>query len=243
MSHLDASSRTPGPRVLAIDIGPSSVRAILYDAGPAGRRTSCPDAYDIDTGHDGRSSFDAIELRRLAETVIDEVWRHLGDESISAVGISCFWHSLVGLAKRERPSPHSITGVITVPSNRSIGSATPGPAHMARPVRLSLPFELLAGQVLWLASPIRRLRAGPPVDRTRRSALPSWLDSDALSLCMASGMAWSISPPANGSPSSGTYSASTSHLPPIVDRDESAHLKSGFAIAGPSWLVRNGIPR
>src|SRR5215207_9905285 len=97
-------SDAAAPLVLAIDIGTSSARALLYDAtGRAVRDRHAQIPYEIETGLDGRSTFDATELRRLVESVIDEVCLEIGDESVAAVGVSCFWHSLVGLDERGEP--------------------------------------------------------------------------------------------------------------------------------------------
>src|SRR5215204_922536 len=59
------------PLALAIDIGTSSARALLYDAtGRAVQDRHAQFAYEIETGIDGRSTFDASELREIAEAVI-----------------------------------------------------------------------------------------------------------------------------------------------------------------------------
>src|SRR6478735_899576 len=98
------AGRALRPYALAIDIGTSSVRALVYDAtGRAIEHRQAQLPYEIDTGLDGRSTFDANELRRLTETAIDEVCREIGDDTVAAVGMSCFWHSLVGLDEEGQP--------------------------------------------------------------------------------------------------------------------------------------------
>jgi len=79
-------------RVLALDVGSSSTRAVAYDehgrqAGEPARRSY--------TSHHGQ--LDVDELLRAAEAVLGEA----GDAD--ALGISCFWHSLLLLNAHERP--------------------------------------------------------------------------------------------------------------------------------------------
>lgn len=88
------------PFVLALDIGTSSTRAIVFDRdgyaipGAQGRRT-----YRLRTSNDGGVEGDADTLVRLTIETIDEALRQAGPHAtaIGAVGISCFWHSLLGL--------------------------------------------------------------------------------------------------------------------------------------------------
>jgi gluconokinase len=85
-------------RVLALDVGSSSVRACSYDerareAGPAARRE-----YSARQGRDGAAELDADELLSACESVLDEAGG--GHE---ALAISCFWHSLLLLDSRDRP--------------------------------------------------------------------------------------------------------------------------------------------
>jgi len=79
-------------RVLALDVGSSSTRAGAYNE--RGRQAAEP-ARRSYTSSEGQ--LDADELLRAAEAVHAEA----GDAD--ALGISCFWHSLVLLDKHERP--------------------------------------------------------------------------------------------------------------------------------------------
>ena len=79
-------------RVLALDVGSSSTRAGAYDE--RGRQAAEP-ARRSYTSSEGQ--LDADELLRAAEAVLAEA----GDAD--ALGISCFWHSLVLLDEHERP--------------------------------------------------------------------------------------------------------------------------------------------
>jgi gluconokinase len=95
-------------RVLALDVGSSSTRAGLYDeqgreAGGAARR-----AY---SSHEGQ--LDAGELLEAAEAVLAEAGE------AEALGISCFWHSLLMLDERERP----LTAVLLWQDRRAAAQA------------------------------------------------------------------------------------------------------------------------
>jgi gluconokinase len=79
-------------RVLALDVGSSSTRAVAYDE--RGRQAGEP-ARKSYTSHHGQLGVD--ELLRAAEAVLGEA----GDAD--ALGISCFWHSLLLLNAHERP--------------------------------------------------------------------------------------------------------------------------------------------
>src|SRR5215217_6108825 len=88
------------PLVLALDMGTSSMRALLFDRH--GRQVEGADAqrrYDLRTTPDGGAEADAAELFDLLLGCIDGALRGAGDRvaAIGAVGSSCFWHSLLGL--------------------------------------------------------------------------------------------------------------------------------------------------
>ena len=88
------------PFVLALDIGTSSVRASIYDAaGDEVAGTQARIARDFLTTADGGAELDAEAA--LAETarVVDETLARAAamDVRLAAIGVSCFWHSLVGV--------------------------------------------------------------------------------------------------------------------------------------------------
>jgi gluconokinase len=91
-------SNTDAPLVVALDIGTSSVRAIVFDTdGTPSADHQIP--YSQTTTSDGGVEVDAEELLRHC---IDSLTQLLRDDSVSvsqlkAVGISCFWHSLLGV--------------------------------------------------------------------------------------------------------------------------------------------------
>ena len=84
-------------RVLALDVGSSSTRSCAYDergraSGECARRK-----YSARTARDGSAELDAGDLVRAAEAVLAEA----GDAD--ALGISCFWHSLLLLDEHNEP--------------------------------------------------------------------------------------------------------------------------------------------
>lgn len=79
--------------VLAIDAGTSSVRAARFDlAGRRVARSLAQRAYALRTDRTGKAVLDAADW---LETTADCV-RQAALSRVRAVGVSCFWHSLLG---------------------------------------------------------------------------------------------------------------------------------------------------
>jgi gluconokinase len=84
-------------RVLALDVGTSSVRASLYggDGDPLpGSAVRLP--HQVDYRLDGGVEADADALVALVQFALDQCLRQSAGP-VAAVGVSCFWHSLLGL--------------------------------------------------------------------------------------------------------------------------------------------------
>ncbi len=237
------------PLALAIDIGTSSARAILYDArGYAIPEHAAQLSYEIETGHDGRSTFDAIELRRLTETAIDQVCDGLGDTAITVVGMACFWHSLVGLDRWGAP----VTPVFYWGDNRSVEQV-----DLLRDSLDQHEWRARSGCVFhssyWPAKLLWLHRTEPEtVARVRQWTAPTgvlsraWLDSDAISLCMASGTGMTDLSTGQWITDFGDLlRIDPATLPPIVDRDRPARLNAAYAarwpqLAGAHWYPALG---
>lgn len=93
-----AAQASEPPYVLAIDVGTSSVRAILYDRlgqpSPAVRAAS---GHMPHTTADGGSELDADELVERVLACLDEVVSRCAGYEIAAVALCTVWHSLVGI--------------------------------------------------------------------------------------------------------------------------------------------------
>ncbi|HET8626624.1 MAG TPA: gluconokinase [Thermomicrobiales bacterium] len=110
------------PLVLALDIGTSSTRAMVFDRdGQALDGLEVQTPYRLMTTADGGVEGDPEELARVAEEVIDGVLERAGDLAgeIRAVGVSCFWHSLLGLDGDGEP----LTPVYSWADTRSAAAA------------------------------------------------------------------------------------------------------------------------
>ena len=91
-------------RVVALDVGSSSARAVVYDdrglevAGTVVRRS-----YEPVYGPNGEAELDASLLVTAACAVLDEARTRSGSKAVDAIAVSCFWHSLLLLDDHRRP--------------------------------------------------------------------------------------------------------------------------------------------
>ena len=96
------------PMILSVDVGSSSVRATLHDgSGNAVEGTETQLDYELDYRSDGGVVTDADALLDLVVRAIDGTLSE--DSTVSAVAMSTFWHSLVGLDRDGRPTTPIIT--------------------------------------------------------------------------------------------------------------------------------------
>jgi gluconokinase len=90
-------------RVLVLDVGTSSVRVRVYDeAAELVKGEEWQTRYRVVHGRGGEAELDPDHLVHATEAAIDRVVQ-VG-ERVDAVGISCFWHSLLALDDRSRPA-------------------------------------------------------------------------------------------------------------------------------------------
>src|SRR5262245_9326261 len=97
----------PVPRVLAIDIGTSSIRATLYGRALQPVRQGAHTPYRWRLGIDGSAEAPVSAIERALALAIDGALEG-SDAPVDAVGIAAFWHSLLGVDARGR----AVTGVI-----------------------------------------------------------------------------------------------------------------------------------
>lgn len=96
--------------VLALDIGTSSARAALFDSrGTLLPGTLVRAACRLRTSEDGGAELDPDELAQAVEELIDRAISLAGTRPILAVGIATFWHSLLGVDAKGRPTTAVLT--------------------------------------------------------------------------------------------------------------------------------------
>jgi gluconokinase len=111
------------PLILALDIGTSSVRAVLFDStGAAILGMVSQLSYELLTSDDGKIAVDADLLVRVVAQSIDELLSLAGPlaYSIAAVATDTFWHSLAGVDQDN----HAIMPVMTWEDTRPAKAAT-----------------------------------------------------------------------------------------------------------------------
>jgi len=99
--------RSVAPCVLAIDIGSSSIRSLLFDgAGHQVEGSETQLTHELVTSPDGGSEGNALALLNLTLQCIDGAVTHAATRpvEIGAIGMSCFWHSLLGVDGRGDPT-------------------------------------------------------------------------------------------------------------------------------------------
>jgi gluconokinase len=89
------------PLILALDVGTSSTKAALFSTRAERLlTTTAQEAYTLRVAPDGTAELDAGELERAVvraiRTVLAARRKLRGNPPIVAVGMSCFWHSLLG---------------------------------------------------------------------------------------------------------------------------------------------------
>jgi gluconokinase len=142
------------PLVLALDIGTSSTRTALFD-DHAHRilPTTAQQKYRLHTTPDGGAELDPAVLLRAARHCLDQTMRvHRSDPAlrrrpIAGIGVSSFWHSLLGVNAKGDP----VTRVFTWADSRCRADAAAlrekfGEKTLARAHGLHGPCIILAGE-------------------------------------------------------------------------------------------------
>jgi gluconokinase len=180
--------------ILALDIGTSSTRSAIYDAkGNRIMATTAQLEYSLVTGPDGQAELrpadiDGAVARALGKTF--EAWRKIKSSSpIVGIGVSCFWHSLLGLDNGGR----AITPIYTWADSRSRAQARELREKNGE-IALHARTGCMARSSFWPAK-LLWLRATNPklFHRVARWVSPAewiqhtWCGAAAASLSMASG--------------------------------------------------------
>src|SRR4029077_18220264 len=113
--------------VLALDLGTSSVRAVVYDDHGALVDATMSDLpYKVRTADAGEVSSDPDALVKLIAQSIDGALKaaHKEKVTILAVGVSCYWHSLMGVDRAGRPTTELLTWADTRSAQETRGMRT-----------------------------------------------------------------------------------------------------------------------
>jgi gluconokinase len=106
-------------RVLALDVGTSSVRARVYDElGEHVKHVEARTPYEVTHGHAGRAEFDPDELVQATVSAVEEARRE-AEGPLDALGAACFWHSLMAVDARGR----ALSPLLTWRDTRSVDAA------------------------------------------------------------------------------------------------------------------------
>lgn len=232
------------PIIVALDAGTSSVRALAFDTSGAQVGPLFQLAYSQTTSSDGGVETDALALLGLLGKCLDDLLEHVEGE-VLAVGMSCFWHSLLAVGASDQPQ----SGVLSWADNRARAHVEVLRELMdedAVHARLGTPFHTSywPAKLLWLrdvrpelfASKLRWMGFGEFV------AL-RWTKKPLVSLSMASG--------------TGLFDQNTcefdeemlSHLPierdqllPLGDADDALELKAELADRWPRLASAKWFP-
>lgn len=123
--------------VLALDLGTSSVRAVVYDTRGRMLEPTLSDLpYRVRTTEAGEVSSDPDGLVNLIATSIDKAVKAARKEKVTilATGASCYWHSLMGVDRHGRPTTELLTWADTrsAPETRRLRARFDERAYHAR---------------------------------------------------------------------------------------------------------------
>ncbi len=110
------------PFVLALDVGTSSTRTMLFDAnGTAAPQVLAQRTYKLTTSSEGEVSVDPEALLSVVSMTIDDALKAAGPlaQQIKAVAMDTFWHSIMGVDEENHP----LTPLITWEDTRPFGAA------------------------------------------------------------------------------------------------------------------------
>ena len=163
---LSTRSSTADPFIVSLDVGSSSIRALLFDSTvhqAEGFGARLP--YSPTTTPDGGAEIDPEKLAALAIDCFDELHRqvHVAGLKIQAVCGSAFWHGLMGVDENGHPTlpllhlldTRSASEVARVPDTHARTGCVPHSSYWpAKPlwVEKNRPAEFAATRA-WLSFP------------------------------------------------------------------------------------------
>ncbi len=120
---LPDNSNPKPPYILALDVGTSSTRTLLFDATGVGvPNVVAQRQYKLTVSDEGEVSVDPDALVEVVAQTIDDALEMAGPraEQIGAVAIDTFWHSLMGVDAANRPLTELITWEDTRPHKATL---------------------------------------------------------------------------------------------------------------------------
>lgn len=231
-------SDAEAPLVLAIDIGSSSVRALMFDArGYQVRHSEHQVPYRLHTTSDGASQADPGFVMELVFECVDQALElALGQSGdIGAVATSSYWHSLMGVDEDLHPTTPVFMWSDTrsgdnVPSLRD----TLDPKHIHQETGCRFHSSYWPAKLHWLA----RSQPSVATSTTTWCSFPDFVDMRLrgcrqTSISMASGTGLlHIASSSWYTPLLDALNITQDQLPGLVDRDEP------LPSLAPSWRRR-----
>jgi gluconokinase len=233
-------AKAASPLILALDLGTSSFRALLFDRnGQAVAGSEEQLLHTLRTTADGGAEADPDALVDLLIRCIDSCLERSAArvKDIAAVASSCFWHSLMGVDRDGRP----VTPVLMWADRRSAHQANALEAELGPAVhdRVGAAFH----SSYWPAK-IRWLQETQPVAADRVAQWMGFAEyadlrlcgSSAASIAMASGSGMLDVRTIDWDPELlDALNVDRKNLPPLLDRNEPIpQLKDVFAQRWPA---------
>lgn len=103
-------TRMPDSLILALDLGTSSCRTALFDSHA--RRiegTTAQETYPLLTSAKGAAEIEPSVLLQSVRGCLAQTMKSARGRKIAGVGVSCFWHSLIGTDAKGKPLTRIIT--------------------------------------------------------------------------------------------------------------------------------------
>jgi len=220
--------------ILALDLGSSSARATLYDdEGVAVSGGGKQIQYHPRVTPDGGVEHDAPGLLAAAATCVDAVLPRARD--VAGVGVSTFWHGLLGFDASARP----VTGVFMYSDTRSAGAADELRQRLDEPLvraRTGCPLHpsYWPAKLRWLS----KVSPGLLVDRwgsVGELLAAEWLGEGVTSISMASGTGLFDQQKGRWDPAMLEVTGIDEHrLFPLRDFDEGLRLREPWASRWPA---------
>src|SRR5579875_2181280 len=117
------TEKPEGPLILALDVGTSSTRTLLFDAkGASISSVHAQQQYKLNVTGEGEVSVVAEALKKVVVQTIDDALEQADPlaEQIGAVAIDTFWHALLGVDEQGKPLTPLITWEDTRPQQAAL---------------------------------------------------------------------------------------------------------------------------